>query len=368
MKRKLFVFVLIVLVGLMFASCSEEESTQNQNVNSDIPADPQNVQVPTPTNNNVLPAATFEKTSGNENRIRVNLLGLFDPNTLQPLEITANYSAGDQNFYLQEDGILQGVKVTKVSSGNVLKTDIVFTVDMSGSMGQEADSIAASIIEFANFLSSSGLDAVFSLVGYYGNVRGAINFTNSASLSNYLNRSIGTSRVVGFAGPDSATLETAALDFTSDHSSVAEDGVVGIMFADSSFNWRAGSQRIYVNFTDEPTQPSGVYRWGTEFVCNYMLGKATIHTVYSDPDTLESWQPLVRERPWKMSQCTGGTVKFVDSQATGLDLTNLPVSGALANSYLIEYVTATPADTHTVVITIKEGDVDGRITYDGILY
>jgi predicted component of type VI protein secretion system len=108
MKRKLFVFMLIAVMGLMFASCSEEESTENQNVNSDIPSDPQNVQVPAPTNNNVLPAATFEKTSGNENRIRVNLLGLFDPNTLQPLEIKANYSSGDQNFYLQEDGTLKG--------------------------------------------------------------------------------------------------------------------------------------------------------------------------------------------------------------------------------------------------------------------
>jgi hypothetical protein len=172
---------------------------------------------------------------------------------------------------------------------------------------------------------------------------------------------------VGFSGPDSAALEAAAFNFTPDHGSVSEDGVVGIMFADSSFSWRAGSQRIYVNFTDEPTQPDGVYRWSTEFVCNYMLGKATIHTVFS-ADTFRTWTPLVAERPWEMSQCTGGTVKFVDTQATGLDLTNLPVSGALANSYLVEFVTTTPADTHTVVITINEGDVDGRIIYDGILY
>jgi hypothetical protein len=366
MKRKLIVFMLIAMVALMFTFCSEE-STEPENPNSDIPSDPQNVPVPTPTNNNILPAATFEKTGGNENRIRVNLLGLFDPNTLQPLDIIANYSSGNHNFYLQEDSILKGVMVTKVSSGNVLKTDIVFTVDVSGSMGQEADSVAASIIEFANFLSNSGLDAVFGLVGYYGNVRGAINFTNSAALSNFLNRSTGTSRARGFAGADSAALETAAQTFASDHGSSSEDGVVGIYFADSLFSWRPGSQRIFINFTDEPTQPGGIFQWSTGFICPYMLGKATIHTVFS-ADTNRTWTDLFSERPWAMSQCTGGTVKFTDSQATGLDLTTLPVSGALANSYLVEFVTTTPGDTHTVIITIKEGNVDGRIIYPGIVY
>jgi hypothetical protein len=293
------------------------------------------------------------------------LLGLFDPNTLLPLEIKVNYSSGDYNFYLEEDGVLQGVKATKVSSGNVLRADIVFTVDNSGSMSQESDSVAASIIEFANFLSSSGLDAQVGCVGYSGRVYGAINLTTATELSDYLNRYTGTSRTVGFAGPDSAALHDSSYTFASGIG--GENGVVGIMFAENYFNWRAGAQKIFINFTDEPTQPSGNYEWSTAFICSYMLGKSTIHTVFS-ADTNRTWTDLYSERPWEMSQCTGGTIKFLDYQATGLDLTNLPVSGALANSYLVEYVTSAPGDTHTVVITIKEGDVDGRITYPDLMY
>ncbi len=352
---------------VLFSFCTKE-STEPKNLNEDIPADPQNISVPAMVHNNLIPAASFEKTSGNPSRIKVNLLGLVNPFTLQPLELMANYSGGSYNLFLQEDDILKGIKLTKVGTGTTLKTDIVFTVDNSGSMSEEADSVAASIVDFANFLNASGLDAVYGCVGYDGGVYGAINFTTANNLSDYLNRYTGTSRTVGYAGADSAMLETAAYSFAP--GVWGENGVVGIMFADSLFNWRAGSQRIFINFTDEPTQPGGLYDWSTAFLCNYMLGKATVHTVFSEDTSYYSgsWQDLYDERPWRMSECTGGTVKFVDSYASNLDLTNLPVSGALANSYLVEFITSAANDTHNVVITIKENDVDGKIVYQGLVY
>lgn len=367
MLKKLMVCSMAVAMVFILFSCGED-STEPKNLNSDIPANPQNIQVPATVFNNIIPSATFEKTAGNENRIKVNLLGLVNPNTLQPLELSADYTSSDYNTFLTEDDILKGIKLTKVGSGTVLKTDIVFVVDNSGSMDQEADSVAASIIDFANFLSNSGLDAVFGCVGYYGNVNGAINLTDVSNLSNYLNRSYGTYRTYGFSGPDSAMLETAAYGYAS--GVYNENGVVGILFADSLFAWRVGSQRVFINFTDEPTQPSNLYDWSTAYLCSYMLGRATVHTVFSEDTTYYSsyWQDLVNERPWKMSECTGGTVKFVDSYASNLDLTNLPVSGALANSYLLEFVTSSPADSHTVIITIKESDADGKIVYKGIIY
>ncbi len=55
-------------------------------------------------------------------------------------------------------------------------------------MGEEADSVAESIVEFANYLQASGLDVKFSVVGFSvsGEINGGINFTNAQALSTYL--------------------------------------------------------------------------------------------------------------------------------------------------------------------------------------
>jgi hypothetical protein len=363
--KKIFTIFLAALF-LFVIGCKNDENPVNST--NDIPADPTNVTVPQTTVNNVTPTSTFNKSSGNSSRIQMNMTGLVNPITNQPISFVAQ-----QNLFVTEDGSVKGLKVTKVGTGNVLKADIVFTVDNSGSMGQEADSVAASIINFANFLQSSGLDVKFAVVGYDGNVNGAINFTNANAISAYLNKDgySGTYRTIGFSGSDSAALETKAYSFAS--GVYGENGTVGVLFADSNFSWRAGAQRVFVNFTDESTQPDYNLVWTTQKMCNLMSGKATIHTVYSGPADTSSglngqWNNY-NERPWLMSLCSGGTVKFIPQDASGLDLKNLPVAGALSNSYLVEFITSNPNGTHTVEIIIKEGNsADGKRTYKNITY
>ena len=132
MFKHLLSFLLVL--GLMsFWACE----TTSDPKDDDIPADPTNVTVPPTEHNNVVPNAEFTPASGN--RISVNLTGLVNPSTGVPIDLYADYSGGNYNFYLEEDGVLKGVKLTKVSSNNTLKADIVFTVDVSGSMSQEAD-------------------------------------------------------------------------------------------------------------------------------------------------------------------------------------------------------------------------------------
>jgi hypothetical protein len=359
--RKLLFILTLVVTSLIYFSCDTTEDPQDQN--TDIPGDPTGVTVPTPTKNNILPSASFSTTGS---RVKLNLLGLLDPTTNQPLALSYNASNPQaSNIFVEEDGVVQGLKVAKVGTGNVLTADIVFLVDNTGSMDDEADSVAASIVEFANYLQASGLDVKFAVVGFgYGDVDGGINFTNSSLISAYLNRDIGTDRTKGFSGSDSAALEARAFSFGSARD---ENGVIAASFADSVYSWRAGAQRVFINFTDEETQSNSI-EWTNAVGCGLFGGKATVHTVYSGPaDTSNgvnrAWD-VDNERPWELSTCTGGTIKFIPEDATGLNLKDLPVAGALANSYLVEYVSAKTGIAHVVKVTVYTSTADGVQTFN----
>ncbi len=353
--RKLLLILALVFTSLVYFSC---DTTEDPVDNSDIPGDPTGVTVPTPTKNNVLPSASFTTTGS---RVKLNLLGLIDPTTNQPLALTYNASTpAASNIFIEEDGVVKGLKVSKVGTGNVLTADIVFLVDNSGSMGDEADSVAASIIEFATFLQASGLDVKFAVVGYDSYPNGGINFTNAQTLSSYLERNTGTYRTYYFAGSDSAALTTRAYNFGN---AAGENGVIAAIFADSVYAWRSGAQRVFINFTDEPTQSLTNGMWNNAMGCSLLSGKATVHTVFSEDSTYWTFD-FDDERPWELSTCTGGTIKFIPYDATGLSLKDLPVAGALANSYLVEYISAKTGVAHSVKVTIYTSTADGVQTFN----
>lgn len=361
MLKKLFL-IMLVAMGLIFIGC--DKAGDDDNSNNDIPADPVNVTPPTPQKNNVQPTASF---SNEGERIKLNLQGLVDPTTKQP--ITLFYSADNpsaSNIFVQQNGVTKGLLVTKVGTNTTLKADVIFTVDNSGSMGAEADNVADGINAFATALANSGLDVQFGCVGYgyYSRVTGAINITSASNLSAYLNRSgtYGTSRTVGYGGADATTLETNA----SNYGSVGgENGVQACLFAYEYFAWRPGASKVFVNFTDEPTQPAGDLSFNTAQLCNTLGGVATVHTVFSEDSSYYSnyWNQYY-ERPWKMSECSGGTVKFIANDASDLVLSDLPVVGALSNSYLVEYVKGSSSvQQWTVKVTIYTSTADGSTTY-----
>jgi hypothetical protein len=357
--RKLLLILALVFTSLIYFSCDTAETPED---NSDIPGDPTGVTVPAPTKNNVLPSASFT-TAGS--RVKLNLLGLIDPTTNQPLALSYNSSNPQaSNIFVEEDGVVQGLKVSKVGSGNVLTADVVFLVDNSGSMGQEADSVAKSIIDFATYLQTSGLDVKFAVVGFSvsGDINGGINFTNAQTISTYLNRYTGTSRTLYFSGSDSAALANRAYNFGY---AGDENGVMAAIFADSVYSWRAGAQRVMIMFTDEPTQSNGV-EWTIAVGCGLLSGRATVHTVFSGDTTYynSSYWDQYNEEPAAISRCTGGTIKYIPEDASGLSLKDLPVAGALANSYLVEYVSAKTGVAHTVKITIYTSTADGTQTFN----
>lgn len=300
--------------------------------------------------------------------MRIDMTGIQDPYTKEWLKLfgTGGDEENTQNIWVSVDNKPKGfiVKNTVDNENNQkVMNDIVFLVDNSGSMSEEADAIARDIISWAQKLSAT-LDVRFGCVGYDGYITGALNLTTYNTMSEYLNRFTGVKRTTGFNGLDASQLETAATSYSNGS---RECGTAALRFADEQFTFRNGANRIYINFTDEPNQANSNRGYSVTYVNNqsqWNTSQGTIHTVFSgNTDFSESM--YINEYPWRMSEYTGGTTLYASSSFTGITLDALPVTSAMQNSYVIYFTNIKEfmdGQTHQVKITVlsKDGTVRGE--------
>lgn len=371
--KLMLLFASVLLFSLFSVSCSSDDDNK-----SDIPSD--NQADPNPEidkTNTFIPNAQFS-TNGNSVEIEVNLTGIQHPETQEWLKLFGTTEI-NQNVWVEVDGQPKGiVVVNKASDPNrKLLVDLVFTVDNSDSMGQEADSVANSIVKWATKLDNKGFDIRFSCVGfgyyYNDNTTGGIDFTDLNGINAFLNREgkKGITRTVGFEGPEAERLKQASKDYKRARD---ECGAEAIRFADENFTFRTGANRIYVNFTDEPNQPKNYEEISVVFFANqenWNTVQGTIHTVYSaNPNFTQA--PLYREYPWLMSEYTGGTTIYAPSNFANVSLDTLPVTGAMENSYILRFNNNSQiADgQHEVKVTIlsTDGKVKAEKTFKNVKF
>ncbi len=369
MKRyfSLFSLMLVMAGAFTFTSClSDGDDTivlEDGNA-SGIPSD--DIAGPNPeigSSTTSIPNIQYTvEQDGDDAIVRIDMTGVQDADDYDWLRLLGTGQQG-QNVWVEVDGKPKGILVTNSSDSQtdeMSKVDLVFCVDNSGSMSEEADAIARDIVSWANLLENSRIDIRFGCVGYSvsGTINGAINLTDAENLSTYLNRTSGTSRTVGFSGTDASALKTAANAFGSSYD---ECGGMALRYADKYMKFRSGANRIYVNFTDEPNQPHGNTGWSTEFFksqSNWSTVKGTVHTVFSGSRTFTETIGS-KERPWNISEYTGGTVLYASSNFSGVTLSSLPVTGAMQNSYVIRFTNVADlmdGNTHEVKITILSAD------------
>ncbi|MCR5643431.1 MAG: VWA domain-containing protein [Prevotella sp.] len=298
--------------------------------------------------------------------LHFNMNGIQDPNNPGQWIRLFGTANSAQNLWLTLDETSKGVTVVNTideTSNQLPMVDLVFLVDNSGSMSQESDVVARDIKEWADNLTKT-LDIRFGCVGYDGAINGAIDITSVSELRTYLDRSTGTSRTKGFVGDNSAALENVKGTYVTGGNSRNECGVAALRFAKDNFTFRPGSNKVYVNFTDEYNQPNGNQDFSTEWVQNeWTATDGTIHTVYSNgPDNILRYYS---EEPWLISDYTGGTTIKTNSSFTGVTLNDLPVTGALQNTYVISFTNIEnlfDGNPHTVTITIyaPNGSIQGK--------
>ena len=305
----------------------------------------------------------------------IDMTGIQDPDSDDEWLKLIGSNDPDQNIWITIDTkVIKRVVVTNnaddADASKNVKNDFIFLVDNSGSMGDEADAIAKEISSWAENLSSK-LDVQFGCVGYDGLIRGAINLTSYDKLSAYLNRSgiTGTSRTIGFDGPDAEYLKSSKSPYDLS-SSQDESPMAALKYADAVFSFREGANRIYVNFTDEPNFPNNKEDFSVHFLAsqsNWRASQGTIHTVYSATD-ISSETTNKKEKACRMSDYTGGTTLYVKSDFSDASLESLPITGAMQNSYTIrcknvkEFI---DGYEHTLTITImtKDGRVKAKKSF-----
>ena len=359
----------MIAAGLFsLASCTVEDNGSTgvitvPGIPADTEADP-NPTLPDAPNTNVANINYVVETASNGNKvIRFDLTGIQSPEN--PTEWLRLYgtNTSEQNIWISIDDLPKGFTIENTidSEEQVSAVDLVFLVDNSGSMGEEADAVAKEILDWSKMLSKT-LDMRFGCVGYdyNGEVNGAINMCGINEIDAFLNRSgkYGIDRTMGFEGPDKDVLAKEYARYRTGTWTADECGVSSLRYADDLFNFRKNTNRVYVNFTDEPNYPQGHEPMSTQWVKdpnNWPTTKGTIHTVYSS--TYVNWteRPLWEEYPWNLSAYTGGTQIKTNSSFSGVSLSTLPITGALQNSYIIKFTNVESlfdGQPHKIKITI----------------
>ena len=380
-KNHLFRSLLLAFGAIAFTACNNDNPVVEDNVNvpyvPGIPSDDiatPNPQIDPTQLNTVIPNLNY--TIDNVNGwavIRFDMTGVKDPYTNDWVKLYGPGS-GKQNVWLSLDGAPKGFSIYNTiddaDNKELSAVDIVFLIDNSGSMSEEANAIAADIITWSEELGQT-LDVQFGCVGYDGAITGAINLTTAQNLKDFLEYSSGTYRTYHFGGPDADELRSKVEPYRTG----GECGAAALRFADDNFSFRPGANRVYVNFTDEPNQPAGKPDYSTQWVKeNWTNTQGTIHTIYSDG---ASWANkymnyIDKDYPWDLSLYTDGTMlftsgNFIDANGNRIKLSDLPVSGALLNSYIIKFTNCEEifdGQEHNVKITVKSESPKGEILAD----
>ena len=393
-KLNLLFMGLLVAGGMMFTSCTKEDNPAvvvNDVTVPDIPSDKEaglNPAIDPDQINTVIP--NFNYSVNQEygvSVIRLDMTGVRDPFTNDWVELYGTKHP-KQNVWLSLDGQGKGFSITKVANDKKSAVDLVFLVDNSSSMNEEADAIARDIIDWAKQLEKT-VDVKFACVGYGGFVSGACNFTTAEKMEAYLNKgNTGIWRTRDFADETEAKAQAlreaaAGTDYRVVGTSYTytnkydpdyyECGVVALRFANDKFSFRNGANRIYVNLTDEENQPNGKNDlYSTQWVKdNWTPTMGTIHTVWTESAyAINNYKNNVGYNyPWDLSIYTDGTVlctnsNFKDINGNDVHLSDLPVSGAMLNSYIIRFTNVAEVfdgQPHLVKITVKSQSPNGEI-------
>jgi Mg-chelatase subunit ChlD len=217
------------------------------------------------------------------------------------------------NIFLYEDGTrISNLSMTKDTSSGGNAADIVFALDVTGSMGGIINSVKSNIIEFADSLARSNIDYQLGLVTFLDYVENVYPFTKDVQ----------------------SFQNTIAAQYAHGGGDAPENSLQALLNA-SQFNFRPTSRRIVVWITDITYHESD---WATtltrKVVLDSLLAKGIVVDAIGTPTYQTDWyDPIISP--------TGGTYYDINGNFRDIliDISHIKY----LYKYLLSYTSPTPA-------------------------
>ena len=360
--------IIISVVAIILASCGIIPVLQLA-----IPLDPVGVKIPDPWGNDLEILVSVDRLP-----ISVPILNPVDTAMPVKLRMVIKDYSGDlnpDNLLLFEDGKAQGFALLKETEARI-GADIVFLVDVTGSMGTEIAGVKNSMTEFLNDLAAAGIDVKVGIVPY----------------GDYVPADPDTTDNIGFDPPYLGLVDpTTAASYTQElavgyGADGPENAYGAIMFAWNNMAWRPGSQRIFIMLTDAfshytgdqsvtipwPSPPTNDFepKYTKTDVLSAILGYATFHIIASTGDYyfIGDTDFTHPGDPREIADLTGGLIIYQNPSGEP-DLSSIGITEYILSSWLVFFETKSYDDPHNLDLYIELPDTtQGQKHLVGVIY
>ncbi|SHH61593.1 vWA domain-containing protein [Halobaculum gomorrense] len=250
-----------------------------------------------------------------------------------------NLTAGD--FALAENGCGQDISVAFTSEDKPI--DMVFLLDVTGSMGGELDTMKTNIQDFIDSVEGEGVDARYALYLY-----GDEEQTGEPSV--YLKQDFTSISTAFKTAVQNTTLEEQ-VGYGGDG---PEDNYEAILTADNELSYRSDAQRVMIDITDAPGEEDmgefigGLEQTRANAVSVINGNDYTYIAVSPDDDGEHQKKPLAQDEA-----DDGLWIKLLED----LDPILEELATEVTTSWRVRYTTACPVEdgsTRDVVIAIED--------------
>ena len=248
------------------------------------------------------------------------------------IEETGQYlkALSNENVFFYEDQVkIDDFTLGKDTTGGVNQADIIFVLDVTGSMEGEINGVKENIVEFADSLSFQGVDFRLGMVTFLDEVENIYDFTDNVQLfQQYVNQQY------AHGGGD-----------------LPENSLEALMAA-CQFDFRPAASRIFIWITDASYHINNSYTSLTpQDVVNEMLTHSiTPHCIGSTPFQLDFYNPILFP--------TGGDFFDINGNFRDilLEITRINSTG----SYILSYLSnAQPGGTYEDIIEVHYAGLGG---------
>ncbi len=251
------------------------------------------------------------------------------------IEETGQYlkDLSKENVFFYEDLMkIEDFTLGKDTSGGVNQADIIFVLDVTGSMSDEIDGVKENIVEFADSLSAQGVDFRLGMVTFLDEVENIYDFTsNVQQFQQYVNQQY------AHGGGD-----------------MPENSLEALMAA-TQFDFRPMANRVFIWITDASYHINNSY---TQLIPQDVVNEMLTHSV--DPHCIGNTQFQIDfYNPILFP--TGGDFYDINGNFRDilLEISRLNSTG----SYRLSYVSsANPGDTYNDIVEVHYAGLGGMDT------